>query len=91
MLYHRQPARGFGVGSDPMIVQRFVIKGAVKANDKGRWVRFSDHEKAIQELRYEIRRHRAVIEEAIAYVDADSSDGGETIAAWREVLNGKST
>ena len=41
-----------------------------------------DHE---TEYMAEIERLREVVEEAIAYVDADSSDGAETIASWRAV------
>jgi hypothetical protein len=42
-----------------------------------------DHE---TEYMAEIERLREVVEEAIAYVDADSSDGAETIASWRAAL-----
>jgi hypothetical protein len=41
------------------------------------------------ELEKELKRYAEVIEQAIAYVDADSSDGGETIAAWQAVLHGE--
>jgi hypothetical protein len=31
-------------------IQRYTLHGNPKANDKGRWVRFSDHEKALKAL-----------------------------------------
>jgi hypothetical protein len=40
----------------------------------------------LNEQAAEIKRLRAAVEEAIAYVDADSSDGAEVIAAWRSAL-----
>jgi hypothetical protein len=33
-----------------MNIQRYTLRGSPKANDKGQWIRFSEHAKAIKAL-----------------------------------------
>ena len=66
--------------------QRYTVPGPVKAHERGQWIRYSAHVRVVKMLHDENERLRDVVEEAIAYVDADSSDGAETIASWRAAL-----